>query len=37
MKPLETEWKEASSTTSEYGGPISNRTFLKEWKAEPSA
>ena len=36
MYPLEVDMNEASSI-SLYFGPISIRTFLKEWKAEPSA
>ncbi|KAF3858185.1 hypothetical protein F7725_011386 [Dissostichus mawsoni] len=28
MKPLDAEWKDASSTVSERGGPISDRTLL---------
>lgn len=37
MKPLEIEWKEASSCRAAYGGPISVSTFLNEWNCEPSA
>lgn len=28
IKPLEAEWRDASSTVSERGGPISDRTLL---------
>ncbi|KAG7229240.1 hypothetical protein INR49_012897 [Caranx melampygus] len=37
IENLLVEWNDASSTVFEYSGPISNRTFLKEWNWQPSA